>query len=73
MERLYRAMTNGFGKVYRSIDQMNINYLQKINNSFENALTDIIFNNYYNNIELIFNYINNSKKENITENSYFKN
>ena len=69
MERLYRAMSNGFGKVYRSIDQMNINYLQKINNSFENALTDIIFNNYYNNIELIFNYINNSKKDNITENS----
>ena len=70
MERLYRAMTNGFGKVYMKIDQMNSNYLKNINNNFENAITDIIFNNYYSNIEIISNNIietNNNKSNDNNE------
>ena len=55
LERLYRAMTNGFGKVYMSINQMDLNYLFNINNTFENVITDTIFNNYYSNLDIIFN------------------
>ena len=66
LERLYRAMTNGFGKVYMSIDQMDLNNLKNLNSSLENAISDIIFNNYYSNVELIYNNIieNNTTKSN---------
>ena len=64
LELLYRVMTNGFGKVYMSIDQMDLNNLKNINNKFEKAITDIVFNNYYSNIEIIYNNIieNNTNK-----------
>ena len=64
MEKLYRAMTSGFGKVYMSLDQMNINNLKNINSNLENAITDITFNNYYANIEILCNNIieNNTNK-----------
>ena len=66
LERLYKAMTNGFGKVYMSIDQMDLSNLKNINNNLENAITNIIFNNYYNNVETIFNNINeNNTNKNI--------
>ena len=66
LERLYRAMTNGFGKVYMSINQMDLNYLFNINNTFENVITDTIFNNYYSNLDIIFNnnIENNTNKSN---------
>ena len=62
LERLYKAMTNGFGKVYMSIDQMDINNLKKINNSFEKAIHDTIFDNYYSNIDILYdnNFENNT-------------
>ena len=61
LERLYKAMTNGFDKVYKSIDQMDIKYIHSLNISLENNINEIIFNNYYHNIEDIFNYVNNNK------------
>ena len=66
LERLYKAMTNGFGKVYMNIEQMDLNYLNNINNHFENAITDTIFNNYYSNLDIIFNnnIENNTNKSN---------
>ena len=66
LERLYRAMTNGFGKVYMSINQMDLNNLKNINSSLENAISDTIFNNYYSNVEIIYNNIieNNITKSN---------
>ena len=45
LERLYRAMTNGFGKVYMSINQMDLNNLKNINSSLENAISDPILKN----------------------------
>ena len=68
LENLYRAMTNGFGKVYMSIDQMNVNNLKNINSNLENAITNIIFNNYYSNIDIIFNNINESSANKSIEN-----
>ena len=70
LKRLYSAMTNGFGKVYMTIDQMDIDNLKNINNNFENALSNILFNNYITNIEFITNNIN---EENINKNSENKN
>ena len=58
LERLYKAMTNGFGKVYMTIDQMDKDNLRNINNSFENAISNILFNNFFTNIEFISNNIN---------------
>ena len=66
LERLYKAMTNGFDKVYKNIDQMDKNYIHNINNTLENSLTELIFNNYYNKIDNILNYINNDN--NIVDN-----
>ena len=68
LERLYKAMTNGFGKVYMNIDQMELNYLNNINNIFENAITDTIFNNYYSNLDIIFNNNIETNTNKITEN-----
>ena len=65
LERLYKTMTNGFGKVYMNIEQMDLNYLKNINSSFENAITATIFNNYYSNLDIIFN----NNIENNTNNS----
>ena len=70
LERLYKAMTNGFGKVYMTIDQMDIDNLRNINNSFETAISNILFNNYFTNIEFISNNIN---EENTNKNNENKN
>ena len=70
LERLYKAMNNGYEIVFKNIDQTDINYIHNLNNSLENTITDLIFNNYYNNIDNMLNYINtNNSNLNITENN----
>ena len=59
LERLYKAMSNGFSKVYKSIDQTDKNYIHNINTLLENTITELMFNNYYNKIDDIINSINN--------------
>ena len=60
LERLYKAMNNGFNVVYKKIDQSDINYIHNINDTLENNISEFIFNNYYNNIDNILNNINNN-------------
>ena len=59
----YRIMSNGKKNIYISIDQMDKNYVHTINNEIENSMEEIIFENYYKNIELIIDKINNQKEE----------
>ena len=63
LERLYKAMTNGFDKVYKNIDQEDPKYINTLNDNLENTIKELIFNNYYQNIEDIFNYVNNKVVE----------
>ena len=65
LERLYKAMDNGYDKVFKNIDQMDINYIHNLNDSLEKSISEIIFNNYYNNIEIIISTINNDNKTNV--------
>ena len=62
----YKIMTNGNQKIYKNVDQMDTNYIQKININIENSMNQIIFEHYYKNIELVINDIN---KINIEENT----
>ena len=68
LERLYKAMENGYDKVYKNLDQMDVSYIHNINNSLENNITEIIFNNYYNNIDNILAHINKNINNNNNSN-----
>ena len=59
----YRIMSNGRTNIYKSVEQMDKNYIHTINNEIEISMEEIIFENYYKNIELIIDKINNQKKD----------
>lgn len=63
----YRIMSNGRTNIYKSIEQMDKNYIHTINNEIEISMEEIIFENYYKNIELIIDKINNQKEDEIKE------
>ena len=69
LERLYKAMENGYDKVYKNLDQMDVSYIHNINNSLENNIGEIIFNNYYNNIDNILAHINKNINNNNINNT----
>ena len=64
LERLYKAMENGYDKVYKNLDQMDVSFIHNINNSLESNISEIIFNNYYNNIDNILTHINKNINNN---------
>ena len=68
LQRLYKAMNNGFNIVYKNIDQMDTNYIRNLNNSLENTISELIFNNYYNNVDNILNNINNINNSSMDKN-----
>ena len=58
----YRIMSNGNKKIYKSVDQMDKNYAHSINNEIEISMEEVIFENYYKNIEIIIDKINKQKE-----------
>ena len=68
----YRIMSNGRTNIYKSIEQMDKNYIHTINNEIEISMEEIIFENYYKNIELIIDKINNQKEDEIKEKEIIK-
>ena len=57
----YKMMSNGMEKIYKNIDQMDKSYNNNINNIIEESMEKLIFENYYKNLDLIINIINQSK------------
>ena len=60
LTNFYKIMSNGMKKIYNNVEQMNKIYAQKINTNIETLMEEIIFENYYKNIEIVINDINKS-------------
>ena len=55
LNNFYKIMTNGKSKIYKNVDQIDKKYSKIINEEIENSMNEIIFQNYFKNIELIIN------------------
>ena len=67
LTNFYKIMSNGMKKIFNNVEQMNKIYAQKINSNIETLMEDIIFENYYKNIEIVIKNINISNKNTSNE------
>ena len=64
LTKFYKIMKNGSRNIYINVDQMDKNYIKNINTNIEESMKEIIFENYYKNIEIIINNINKINSDN---------
>ena len=63
LSNFYKMMSNGKDRIYNNVEQMSKNLVNNINKDITNIIDKIIFENYYENIDLIINLINDSNNK----------